>query len=192
MTNLHVRTTLPQASPFRRIFIPFRLFAGLGFVALGVVVVAAIYLFADRIKISTLLAGPAAMLLGFGLMATCLAKGCSACKTPLEQTSTVFPLDAAPHVQQAIDWVAHGSVEALLHLHNAPTAAAPRMSTVLVSFCPSCRGVAELATATAVRLSQGGTAHDGVSRKVPLVGPGVGRVLEMVGVRNASMSPTTC
>jgi hypothetical protein len=187
MTNLHVRSALPTASPFRRIFIPWRLFAGLGFVALGVLVLVALYLFAERIKISTLIAGPAAILLGFGLIATCLAQGCSACKTPLEQTSTVFPLDATPHVQQAVDWVAHGSVEALLRLHGAPTGTAPRMSAVLVRFCPSCRKVAELATATSSRLPDGGTTHENVSRKVTLVGPGVGRILEMVGVRNASM-----
>jgi hypothetical protein len=186
MTNLHVRSALPPASPFRRIFIPWRLFTGLGFVALGVLILVAIYLFAERIKISTLIAGPAAILLGFGLVGSCLAQGCSRCRKPLEQTSTAFPLEATPHVQQAVDWVTHGSVEALLRLQGAPLAVAPRMSAVLVSFCPSCRSVAELATATAAQLRDGGTTHEDVSRKVPLVGPGVSRVLEMIGVRNAA------
>jgi hypothetical protein len=188
MTNLHVRTALPPTSPFRRIFVPWRLFAGLGVVVVGILILVAIFLFAERIKISTLLAGPGAIVLGIAMMVSAWAKGCTACKTPLAETSVVFPLDATPHVRQAVDWVAHGSVEALLHLHHAPLATAPRMSAVLVSFCPGCRNVAEIATATTARLADGATTHENVSPKVPLTGPGVGRVLEMIGVRNAAMT----
>jgi hypothetical protein len=155
---------------------------------LGVVILVAMLVLSDRIKISTLLLGPFFIAAGIGLMVSCWAQGCAACRTPLEETSTVFPLEAAPHVQRAVAWSGQGGAEALVRMQGAPLAPAPRQAALLVSFCPSCRAVAEVASATCVRLPDGGSTHEEVSPKVPVVGPAVGRVLDMIGQRNTAMT----
>jgi hypothetical protein len=177
-----------QASPFRKIFVPWRLFAGLGLVVLGVVILAAIFLFVHRISLRTLAIGPVFVLLGGGLMVSARARGCAACKNPLDDTSTVFPLEMTPHVQQAVSWAAQGNVDALLNLQNVSLENTPRMAAVLIDYCPSCRNVAELSNATNVRLPDGTSIQEGISPRVAVVGPVVGRVLDMVGHRNTAMT----
>ena len=194
MTNLHLRSELqppPVLAPrgvFRRVFVPWRLFAGLGLTVMGVVTLVAMLVLADRIRISTLLLGPFFIAAGIGLMVSCWAKGCAACRTPLDETSTVFPLEAGPHVNRAVAWSGQGGAEALVRMQGAPLAPAPRQAALLMSFCPSCRAVAEIASATCVRLPDGGSTHEELSAKMAVVGPAVGRVLDMIGQRNTAMT----
>jgi hypothetical protein len=176
------------ATPFRKIFVPWRLFVGLGLVVLGIIVLVGIFVFSERISLRTLLIGPFLVLLGGALMWASRAQGCVTCKTPLEETSTVFPLELMSHVQQAVAWVAQGNVDGLLQLQGAALASTPRMAAVIVAYCPACRSVAELTSATNVRLPNGASTHEGVSSKVALVGAGVGRVLDMIGQRNTALT----
>jgi hypothetical protein len=176
------------ATPFRKIFVPWRLFAGLGLVVLGVVVLVGIFVFAERVSIRTLLIGPFFVVLGGGLMWASRAQGCVTCKTPLEETSTVFPLEMMSHVQQAVALAGQGNVDGLLHLQGAALASTPRMAAMIISYCPACQSVAELRSATNVRLPNGASTHEEVSPKVALVGPGVGRVLDMIGQRNTALT----
>ena len=187
MQQIHHHHISPPASPFRKIFVPWRLLAGLGLVIFGVLVLAAIVLFANRISLRDLILGAFSILLGIALMAKSRAQGCVGCKVPLDDTSAVFPIELTPHVQQAVGWSGHGNVDALLQLRNAPFANAQRMSAVLIDFCPSCRNVAQLATATNVQLPDGSSAHENISHRVTILGPAIGRVLDMVDHRNRIM-----
>jgi hypothetical protein len=120
------------ASPFRRIFVAWRLFAGLGFFVLGILVLVAVFVFMSSVRLMTLVWGPGLMLLGIGVMVTAWAKGCTTCKTPLAETRTVFPLDAMPHLQNALGWAGQGNVEGVMQLQYLSVAPAPRQAAMYV------------------------------------------------------------
>ncbi|MCL2778691.1 MAG: hypothetical protein FWD73_11860 [Polyangiaceae bacterium] len=119
-------------------------------------------------------------------MFTSLARGCARCKAELEETSTAYPLEILPQVQQAVTLVGQGNFDGLVRLQGAPIANTEQMAALLVFHCPKCKSVAELASATRVSKPGEDAVNKSISSKVPIVGPQVKYVLDMVSQRNTA------
>ena len=171
-----------------RMFVLWRLFAGLGLIALGAVLLGSVLVVFHTVALPTMVVGPVVAAVGLLFVVNARAQACVACATPLEDASTVFPLELMPDVEDAVARAARGDVETLLRLERAPHASMERMAAVVVDYCPKCRGVAEVSTATSLCLRIGASVQEGATHRVELVGPAVDRVLEMVDQRNTAIT----
>jgi len=159
----------------------------------GVALIAGLVLLSDRISIRVLLFGAVLIAIGIGVAVSSHADACTACRKPLEDTSTAVPIEHEPAMVQAVEAVRNGSVDPLLALTAAPFPArhAPLRSSVLVRYCPHCNTVAQFSSAKQKVLPDGATTEHDISPAALLVGLNVVRLLDAVAARNEAWTRAT-
>ena len=169
-------------------FVLWRVLAGIALVGVGAVLLSSVFIVFHKVALPTMVVGPVVAAIGLVFLANARAMACASCATPLEDASTVFPLELMPDVEDAVARAANGNVEPLLRLERAPHVSMERMAAVIIDYCPKCRGVAEVSTATSLCLRIGASVQEGSPHRRELVGPAVERVLAMVDQRNTAIT----
>jgi hypothetical protein len=171
---------------FRRIFVPARLFTGLALMLVGALVLAAVLLFAHRISVKTLGIGALFIALGAAIAFTSNAEACASCRKVLEQTHTAVPIELDGQVRAAVEAMQRGVVDPVVALGSAPFPSlnTPVTSSVEMTYCPACKQLGRVLSARRKTLPDGTTTTHDISAPIVLVGPMVGRILDIIAARN--------
>jgi hypothetical protein len=174
---------------FTKVFVPMRLVVGLGVAAVGALVLVAIFLFLDHVRLSTLAIGPTLVALGVGAALSSRADACGACHEVLERTRMEVPIELDATTRAAVQATAHGFVDGVLGLKTVPltSANAAVTASVELDYCPACQQLGRIAAGHR-RNQNGFSTLENVSPRVTISGWPVAHVLAAMTARNEAWS----